>query len=140
MGHSQEGIFYPIVVHDINFVNHALDVELAQIDSPSSEIQPRNASPLIRRQRPFLALACVAALISAAGWAASAWIKSPAQRAAERGAPPASVLTTPVVKKVLQNTVITRGTGVAGQSVPVSPSAPAAGGGLVRHRPAQEGW
>jgi HlyD family secretion protein len=120
-----------MVAHDATFLNHALDVEVPQIGPASSEIQTRNISPLIRRQRIFLATACVATLISSAGWAATALVKSPAQRAAERAAPPASVLTAPVVKKVLQNTVIARGAMVPGQSIPVTPSAPTAGGGLL---------
>ncbi|MEY9927707.1 peptidoglycan hydrolase-like protein with peptidoglycan-binding domain [Catenulispora sp. GP43] len=78
-------------------------------------------SKTIRRQRLFLVAALVAALIAAGGLAASAYVKSPAEQAAETRAPTPSVLTAPVLSTVLQNTVIVRGMVVAGGEIAVTP-------------------
>jgi hypothetical protein len=91
-----------------------------------SDIVITGLSKTVRRQRVFLAAACVAALAAGGGLAASTMIKSPAQQAAETKPPKPTVLTAPVVKKVLTDTVTTRGTVGAGGDIAVSPGA---GGG-----------
>jgi peptidoglycan hydrolase-like protein with peptidoglycan-binding domain len=83
----------------------------------------REASAVVRRQRAFLSIAVLAALVSTAGLVAATFVKSPAEQAAEQGPPSASVLTAPVVRQVLTQTVAVRGTVVAGSSLAVTPTA-----------------
>jgi hypothetical protein len=70
-----------------------------------------------------------ALLLTGAGIAASFVVKSPAQAAAEAEAPAEDVLTAPVDKRVLKDSVILRGTVVAGQSVDVTASSGSGGTG-----------
>jgi len=70
---------------------------------------PAGRSRMARRQRAFLAVAVVAALVSSGGWAASSLIKSPAERAADTAPPPRTVVTVPVAMRVLNRSVVTRG-------------------------------
>ncbi|WP_145791866.1 peptidoglycan-binding domain-containing protein [Kitasatospora atroaurantiaca] len=70
---------------------------------------PAGRSRMARRQRAFLAVAVVAALVSSGGWAASSLIKSPAERAADAAPPPRTVVTVPVGMRVLTQSVVTRG-------------------------------
>ncbi|MGW2558421.1 peptidoglycan-binding protein [Streptomyces sp. NPDC001514] len=79
-------------------------------------------SSLSRRRRWVAAMTVGAALAAVAGVAASMVIKSPAQAAAEAGPPPADVLTAVVENRVLQETVILRGTVTAGQTVAITPT------------------
>jgi peptidoglycan hydrolase-like protein with peptidoglycan-binding domain len=62
-----------------------------------------------RRRGALIALAVVVAL-AAVGWAAARQIRSPAQIAADAGAPPASKITVPVERRTLSTKVIVRGT------------------------------
>jgi peptidoglycan hydrolase-like protein with peptidoglycan-binding domain len=94
-------------------------------DLPSTErVGEVNAGSkmLIRRQRVFLAVASTAALVAFGGLIASTVVKSPAELAAEQGPPAPSVLTAPVVRQVLTQTVVVRGTVVAGTSLPITPT------------------
>ncbi len=82
-----------------------------------------SAGDPLRRRRRFLAgIAAGAILVSGVGLAASSLIKSPRQLAAETEAPSASVITATVQKKVLTNSVVTRGTVISGQSYEVDAS------------------
>ena len=67
-------------------------------------------------------MAAGAVLLTGAGIAASFVVKSPAQAAADAKPPPEDVLTAPVEKRVLKDSVILRGSVVAGQSVDVMPT------------------
>ena len=102
-------------------------------DGGSKSADPDSAvaslSKTVRRQRVFLAAACVAALAAGGGLAASTLIESPAQQAAETKPQKPTVLTAPVVKKVLTETVTTRGTSGAGADIAVNPSAGGGSGG-----------
>ncbi|MEB8344123.1 efflux RND transporter periplasmic adaptor subunit [Streptomyces endophyticus] len=80
---------------------------------------------LSRKRKWVAVVAAAAVLLTGAGIAASFVVKSPAQAAADAKAPAEAVLTAPVEKRVLKDSVILRGTVVAGQTVDVSP----AGGG-----------
>ena len=81
-----------------------------------------------------IALALAGVVASAgAGWAAGASVKSPAQVAAERKPPKASLVTAEVERKTLSSNVITRGTVRYGQ--PKGVSLPGVGGGLVTRPP-----
>ncbi|WP_370377075.1 peptidoglycan-binding protein [Catenulispora sp. GAS73] len=96
--------------------------------SADPDIVIAGLSKTVRRQRVFLAAACVAALAAGGGLVASTMIESPAQQAAETKPPKPAVLTAPVVKKVLTDTVTTRGTVGAGGDITVSPVASGGGG------------
>ncbi|WP_244888749.1 peptidoglycan-binding protein [Streptomyces purpureus] len=61
-------------------------------------------------------------LLSAVGLAAGQMIKSPAQALADSKAPPPSVLSAPVERRVLRDSVILRGTVAAEQSMDVTPA------------------
>lgn len=85
-------------------------------------------SKTVRRQKVFLGAAIIAALAAGGGLAASTLIESPAQQAAETKAPKPSVLTASVMKKVLANTITTRGTVGAAGDLTVTPT-PGGGSG-----------
>lgn len=76
----------------------------------------------------MIAVAVGALALSGTAAGASLVIKSPAQEAAERAAPAPDLLTAPVERRVLKDSVILRGTVRAGQSVDVSPSVTAGAG------------
>lgn len=75
------------------------------------------------RRRWVAAVSVGSTLLAVAGFAASQVIKSPAQAAADTKPPAADVLTAPVERRVLKETVVLRGTVAAGQSVTVAPVA-----------------
>ncbi|MEU7513136.1 peptidoglycan-binding protein [Streptomyces sp. NPDC042898] len=77
------------------------------------------------------ALVVGAVVLTAAGAFAGTVIKSPAQVAADAGPPPADVLTAPVERRVLHETVVLRGTVAAGQTVQVAPVATGGEGGVA---------
>jgi peptidoglycan hydrolase-like protein with peptidoglycan-binding domain len=64
-------------------------------------------------------IACIAAAASMIALVLSAFVKSPAEKAAEAAPPAASVITVPVRSEVLTATVVARGTVVVGTAVPV---------------------
>ncbi|MFJ9109614.1 peptidoglycan-binding protein [Streptomyces sp. NPDC102283] len=79
------------------------------------------ASGLAGRRRWVLAITIAAVVVSASGVVAAARIQSPAEAAAAADPPPPDVLTVPVEKRVLKDTVIIRGTVAATQVVEVAP-------------------
>ncbi|MEV8587645.1 peptidoglycan-binding domain-containing protein [Streptomyces sp. NPDC051180] len=97
-----------------------------------AETSTPDGEPADRRPRPSRGVAGVAALtagavlLTGAGVVAGTLVTSPAQLAAAAGPPPPDVLTARVERRVLHETVVLRGTVVAGQTVRVA--APAAGG------------
>ncbi|ARF73643.1 hypothetical protein B7C62_16275 [Kitasatospora albolonga] len=96
-------------------------VELAQ-GAPAQDVSAdAGASRLAGRRRWVVAIAVVAAVLAASGVGASAFVKSPAEAAAAAEAPPPDVLTAPVERRVLKDTLIVRGTVKATQVVDVSP-------------------
>jgi hypothetical protein len=76
-----------------------------------------------RRRRLVIVVVAVAVAVLVAALAAARFVKSPGQRAAEAGAPPRSVITTPVESRRLADTVILRGRVAAAQSVDIPASA-----------------
>jgi multidrug efflux pump subunit AcrA (membrane-fusion protein) len=92
---------------------------------------PSPGSTLDRRRRLVLAAALIAALVSTSGLVASAFVKSPAQVAADSSPPAASVLTAPVERRILKSTLVLRGTVTPGFSVDVTPTSSAAATRLV---------
>jgi HlyD family secretion protein len=87
------------------------------------------SSALSRRKRLLGALAGGSALLAATAVWTSAYVKSPAQAAADARPPAADVLTAPVERRVLADTVVTRGTVSASQTVDVTATGSGADGG-----------
>ncbi|MFD7863957.1 peptidoglycan-binding protein [Streptomyces sp. NPDC059783] len=89
---------------------------------PSEGEGPEDAASWLSRRRRWVAvLAAGAVALAGAGVAAAAFVKSPAQAAADAEPPAPSVLTAEVEYRVLASTVITRGQVIAGQSVRIAP-------------------
>ncbi|MDX3224165.1 peptidoglycan-binding protein [Streptomyces sp. ME19-01-6] len=82
----------------------------------------RGRSHLSRRRRVLTGVVAGAVLMTGAGLGASTLIKSPAEAAADTGPPASDVLTAPVERRVLTDSVVIRGMVAAGQSVDVAPS------------------
>jgi hypothetical protein len=97
---------------------------------------------LARRRRLLIVVAAGAVLLSAGGIGAATMVKSPAERAASQGPPPADVLTAPVEHRVLEESVVLRGTVQADQTSEIT--AVSGGGGdavraVVTRTPLREG-
>ncbi|MFD5116543.1 peptidoglycan-binding protein [Streptomyces sp. NPDC058391] len=85
---------------------------------------PTEAPSRLRSRRRLLGIVVASAVaLSAAALAASAFIKSPAEAAAGASAPAPDVLTAPVERQVLKDSVILRGAVTASQTVAVTPAA-----------------
>ncbi|MEU7020534.1 peptidoglycan-binding protein [Streptomyces sp. NPDC046203] len=84
-----------------------------------------------RRRVWVVALVAGAVVLTGAGVAATALIRSPAQVAADAEPPPQDVLIARVENRVLAETVVLRGSVVAGQSVQVAPVAAGGEGGAA---------
>ncbi|MCW2914698.1 MAG: hypothetical protein JWN52_2766 [Actinomycetia bacterium] len=97
-----------------------------------NDVPIRSESVLARRQRILLIVACGTAMMSTGGLVASAFVKSPAQVAADSRAPKASVMTEAVVSKKLSSTVVFRGTFATQGSVSFTPTSAQAPGGSGR--------
>ncbi|MCT4356588.1 peptidoglycan-binding protein [Streptomyces sp. Je 1-79] len=84
---------------------------------------------IARRRRAVTALAVGAFALSGAGLWGATFVQSPAQAAAEAAPPEPDVLTASVERRILSDTVVTRGTVSASQTVDIAPAASAAEGG-----------
>jgi peptidoglycan hydrolase-like protein with peptidoglycan-binding domain len=73
------------------------------------------------RRRLFVALAVASALLATGGVVAATYVKSPGQLAAETKAPPLSMITATVEKRVLSDTVVARGSVEASSQFQVTP-------------------
>ncbi|MGW7189574.1 peptidoglycan-binding domain-containing protein, partial [Streptomyces sp. NPDC054838] len=96
-----------------------LDHTAETVPAPASAEDDRGG--LARGRRVVLGVVGGATLMAVGGLLATALVKSPAQVAAEAGPPAQGALTAEVERRVLAETVVMRGTVVAGQSVTVSP-------------------
>lgn len=76
---------------------------------------------LSRRKRAVAAMAAGAAVLAGSALWTSTFVKSPAQAAADAGPPAPDVLTAPVERRVLADTVVSRGTVSASQTVDLAP-------------------
>ncbi|MFC8869537.1 peptidoglycan-binding protein [Streptomyces sp. NPDC057148] len=99
-----------------------MDHHTQDAGAPAPHTEPA-AGARMNRRRWVAAVAVGSALLAVAGFGASQVIKSPAQAAADTEPPPADVLTAPVERRVLKETVVLRGTVEAGESVTVTPVA-----------------
>jgi Tfp pilus assembly protein PilX len=104
--------------------------EQPQPEQPQPGTEPTARARMTRR-RWVAAVSVGSTLLAAAGFAASQVIKSPAQAAADTKPPAADVLTAPVERRVLKETVVLRGTVAAGQSVTVAPVASSGEGAVA---------
>ena len=77
------------------------------------------AKRLGRRERVFLIIAAVSAVVAIVSVAASLFVRSPAQQAADTAPPAPTALLAPVRSEILQNSVAIRGTVVALATIPV---------------------
>ncbi|MEU1481380.1 peptidoglycan-binding domain-containing protein [Streptomyces sp. NPDC005760] len=91
--------------------------------------EPGESSGLSRRRRAVAALATGAVVLAGAAVWTSTFVKSPAQAAADAGPPAPDVLTAPVERRVLADTVVTRGAVSASQTVNLAPVGAAEGVG-----------
>ncbi|MEV0317118.1 peptidoglycan-binding protein [Streptomyces sp. NPDC050658] len=82
------------------------------------------ATTLGRRRRTVVILVAGAVLLTGTGAAAGQLIKSPQQAAAEAGPPEPDVLTAPVERRVLKDTVVTRGLVRASHTLDISTAGP----------------
>ncbi|MFD4870012.1 peptidoglycan-binding protein [Streptomyces sp. NPDC058412] len=108
---------------------HRVDAQPEQEPMPTAERADPTASGIGRRRKVLGAVVVAAALFSVAGVGVGSIIKSPAQAAADKAAPPPSVLSAALEKRVLKDTVTIRGTVTADQSVQVTGAAAGAAGG-----------
>src|ERR1700722_7518167 len=94
-------------------------------------------SPAARLRNMIVFTGAAACLAIVSGLVGASLIKSPSQMAAETSAPPPSVITAPVVRQVLTESIVARGTFATGKSWSFAPASVAAtasnpgGGGLV---------
>ncbi|MBX9394247.1 peptidoglycan-binding protein [Streptomyces sp. TRM72054] len=77
---------------------------------------------MARRRRWTVVAACSAAVLSAGGVYAAQWVQSPAEAAARTRAPKPSVITAPVVRQVMRNTIVFRGSFSDGRTVSAAPT------------------
>ncbi|MEE1812196.1 peptidoglycan-binding domain-containing protein [Streptomyces sp. BE133] len=98
-------------------------------------------SALTRRRRLLAGVVMGALALAGAGFAVSTMIKSPAQAAAEAGAPERDVLTAAVEHRVLRSSLVVRGQVAAERTVTVSAAVSAAEGAepLVTKAPLRAG-
>lgn len=87
------------------------------------------ATPPTRRRRIVLIVLAVAIAAAGLGWWAGSTVRSPAQVAADASAPPRSVITAEVESRVLDDTVVTRGTVAPGTSEDIQLRASTSGTG-----------
>ncbi len=109
--------------------NDMTDVDPQQDDFAEGASPSPGGSGTAGRRRWVAAIALGAVCATLGGLTATLFVKSPAQAAAEAAAPPPSVLTAPVERRVLTSSVITRGEVVAEQMVEVTPRGAAGEGG-----------
>lgn len=93
--------------------------ESGDVTSPGAAVA---GSRLARRRRWTVVAACSSAVLSAGGVYATQWVQSPAEAAARSQAPRASVITAPVVRQVLRNTLVFRGSFSDGRTVSAVPT------------------
>ncbi|MEI5519585.1 peptidoglycan-binding protein [Streptomyces brasiliscabiei] len=115
--------------------------ESEELEGPAEE-PPGGPGVVARRRTLLITVVAAAVVLSAGGIGAATLVKSPAERAASEGPPPADVLTAPVEYRVLKDSVVLRGTVRADQTVEIT--ALSAGGGdavraVVTRTPLREG-
>ncbi|MBC6468813.1 peptidoglycan-binding protein [Actinomadura alba] len=103
--------------------------EPSQHDDGQPEASAVDAT--LNRRRMLIGVVVSAVVLSCAGLGASVWVKSPQQVAAEAAPPKASVISAPVEKRVLKQTVVLRGSVAPGKEIGVSVPAPAEGKSVV---------
>lgn len=89
------------------------------------------SAPLARRRRVLVAVLGLAVAIAVAGLSSPLWIKSPQQLAAEAKAPPPSVITAPVERRVLRDVLVVRGDVRAAQTLDVTPGSSTGSAAIV---------
>ncbi|MFG1998783.1 peptidoglycan-binding protein [Spirillospora sp. NPDC048911] len=96
-------------------------------------------APLRSRRRFLLSIVAASVLASVASLGVSTLIKSPQQVAADAGPPRASVISAPVERRVLKESVILRGTVAPGRTIEVTPAAAAEGRSVITRTTVKKG-
>ena len=115
----------------------AAEAGAGEPDGPAADQVPAGRSPGRRVRRLALLTVAGACLAVGSGLAGASLVKSPAQVAAQTAAPPPSVITAPVTKEVLSETIVLRGTLGVNSTLSFTPSSVAStaanpgGGGMV---------
>jgi HlyD family secretion protein len=89
------------------------------------------SGPLARRRRRLALIASAAVVVAVLGLLSPFFIRSPQQAAADAKPPARTVLTAPVEKRVLRDTIVLRGDVTAQHSLAVTPSIAGAGQAIV---------
>ncbi|KAB2350758.1 peptidoglycan-binding protein [Actinomadura rudentiformis] len=100
---------------------------------------PSDDGPLRSRRRFLLSIVAASVVASVASLGASTLIKSPQQVAADAGPPRASVISAPVERRVLKESVILRGTVAPGRTIEVTPAAAAEGRSVITRTTVKKG-
>lgn len=101
-------------------------------DGTPSPIPATARGPGRRRRLGWLGVGIVlVALVAGGAWLAGTRVRSPDQAAADAAAPARTVVTAPVVREVLESTVVTRGDVGPELAVPVTGPTPEAGQAVV---------
>lgn len=90
-------------------------------DSPSTD---PSSPPIARRRRLLTGLVISTVLVTLLGLGAARWVRSPQQALADQAAPAPTVLTAPVEKRILRDTVVLRGVVGAARTYKITPSTP----------------
>jgi HlyD family secretion protein len=93
----------------------------ASLESPPDLAADRRRHRLRRAQWVLLGAVAASMLLSAGGLIGAAWVKSPAQVAAQTSAPSPSLLTATVSRQVVSKNLISRGIVTAAQEVQFTP-------------------
>jgi peptidoglycan hydrolase-like protein with peptidoglycan-binding domain len=115
----------------------AAEAGAGETDGPATGEFPAGRSPGRRVRRLALLTVAGACLAVGSGLAGASLVKSPAEVAAETAAPPPSVITAPVMKEVLSESIVLRGTFGVSSTLSFTPSsvastaANAGGDGMV---------
>ncbi|MFI8889878.1 peptidoglycan-binding protein [Streptomyces paradoxus] len=96
--------------------------ESTDVEPPDELVGAVTGSRLARRRRWTVVAACSAAVLSGGGVYAAQWVQSPAEAAARTRAPEPSVIMAPVVRQVLRNTIVLRGSFSNGRTVSAAPT------------------
>src|SRR5574342_1152155 len=85
---------------------------------PSKTLPPA----VVGRRRVLIMFGCGAVVFTGSGLVAARVLRSPQQLVADTAPPPRTVLTAPVERRVLKDTVVLRGLVEAGTTVAVTPT------------------
>lgn len=107
------------------------DVRPADTDDTGDPDEGASRGVASRRRSALIAIVAGSAVFAAGGLVGAQWVRSPQEVAALTAAPPPTVLTAPVERRVLADTVVVRGDVVVGSTIDVIPTIGGEGTPLV---------